>query len=257
MVEIEQQAFLLHSRPYQDHSYIVDLLTEFDGKVSAVAYVGKSAKSNKKALLQPFRPLSVLLKGRNALKNLSRVESIQKSFAIVGDHLFSSFYLNELLMRLMTEQHPCPELFSQYQHSLSALAAKQDLEKILRRFEMTLLTELGVLFDFSTLTEFCTLKQQNQQGFVLEQCVEQVYFNAEQGFIPVFNRQQLPRYSTCYAIDHLVSIAEQRLDEMLVMRTYKRLMRQVINGLLGNKPLNSRKFFSRSSIEVTLSGNQL
>ena len=51
---IEQSAFVLHSRPYREHQQIVDLLTEHNGKVSAVVYTGKTNKSNKKGLLQPF-----------------------------------------------------------------------------------------------------------------------------------------------------------------------------------------------------------
>jgi len=241
--EIEQRAFLLHTRPYQDHNCIVELLTEFDGKVSAIAYTGKGYKNNKKALLQPFHPLTVLLKGRNALKNLSRVESHQKSFNISGNYLFSGFYLNELLVRLLTEQHPCDELFHHYQQSLHDLALSKPLENILRSFEMTLLTELGVLFDFSKLQEFSLLTQQDEQGFELNKNVDTVYFSAELGFMPVLNKQQLPCYTATYAINHLLAIATQCLDDAAVMYTYKRLMRQIINGLLGNKPLNSRQFF--------------
>jgi len=247
MNEIEQQAFLLHSRPYQDHSYLVDLLTEHDGKVSAIVYIGKSAKNNKKSLLQPFRELTVLLKGRNALKNLSRVESSHKSLNLVGDHFFSGFYLNELIVRLMTEQHPCPDLFLHYQQSLLALSINKPLEHILRFFEMSLLTELGVLFDFSMLSQFQNHKQTDNQGFKLINSVEEVIFNTEKGFVPVVNKFQMSTQTSYYNIDHLQAIAEQQLENQPVMKTYKRLMRQVINGLLGNKPLNSRKLFQRDS----------
>ena len=244
MIEVEQHAYLLHSRPYQEHNYIVELLTEYEGKVSAIAYIGKGLKNNKKALLQPFHPLNIVLKGRNALKILSRIESSSKSLNIVGEHLFSGFYLNELVVRLMTEQHPCLNLFNCYQQCLSDLALNKPLEKILRHFEMMLLIELGVLFDFSKLNEFTDVKQQDEQGFILNYGVEKVCFSAEQGFVPVLNNQQIPCYTATYTLEHLHAIAAQRLDSADVMFTYKRLMRQVINALLGNKPLNSRKFFT-------------
>jgi len=246
MSEFEQQAFLLHARPYQDHNCIVELLTEFDGKVSAIAYTGKGNKNNKKALLQPFLPLKVYLKGRNALKNLSRIETRQKSFSLAGNHLYSGFYLNELLVRLLTEQHPCDELFQHYQQSLQDLVEHKPLEKTLRSFEMTLLTELGVLFDFSSLADFSLMKQQNEQGDNVNAAVNLVYFSMELGFVPVLNKQQIPCYTGTYAINHLSAIAVQQLDDKAVMYTYKRLMRQIINTLLGNKPLNSRKFFKSS-----------
>ncbi len=242
MVEIEQQAFLLHSRPYQDHNYIVDLLTEYDGKVSAVVFIGKNAKANKKAFLQPFRPLTILLKGRGALKNLSRLESSGKSLNLTGNYLYSGFYLNELLIRLMTEQQICPALFQQYRQSLTELAAKKALENNLRNFEITLLDELGISFDFSPLFEQHTVDQTNneEQSFP----PTHYYFSSEQGFVPWLNQGIAESYC-CYKVEHLIAIAEQRLDSQEIMLTYKLLMRQVINSLLGSKPLNSRKFFKR------------
>ena len=48
MIEIEQSAFLLHSRPYRENQQIVEFLTENYGKTSAIVYVGKTLKSNKK-----------------------------------------------------------------------------------------------------------------------------------------------------------------------------------------------------------------
>ena len=39
---IEQNAFVLHRRPYRENQMLVDLLTEHDGKVTALVYVGQS-----------------------------------------------------------------------------------------------------------------------------------------------------------------------------------------------------------------------
>ncbi len=230
MISTEQQAFLLHCRPYQDHNYLVDLLTEHDGKVTAVAYIGRSAKTNKKAFLQPFRPLTVFLKGRSTLKNLSLVESAGKSLALDGHYLYSGFYLNELLMRLLSEHIPCPVLFQRYRDSLQALVQAQPLEFTLRQFELALLDELGISFDFSPL-------YQTSHHYC--------YFTTEQGFCLVSSPQQVPNNHPCFLVEQLIAIAQQRLDCPKVMLTYKLLMRQVINHLLGNKPLNSRKFFKR------------
>ncbi len=233
MISSEQKAYLLHSRPYQEHNYLVDLLTEHDGKVSAVVYVNRHAKTNKKAFLQPFRPLTVLLKGRSTLKNLSLVESSEKSLQLTGNYLYSGFYLNELLVRLLTEQSPCNVLFHQYQQSLLALVNEQPLELTLRHFELTLLNELGILFDFNPLYQ--------AQVAQYDYC----YFSTEQGFVIIEKPLDLPKNTEYFLIVDLISIAEQRLACPKVMLTYKRLMRQVINNLLGNKPLNSRKFFNK------------
>ncbi|XPF93662.1 DNA repair protein RecO [Colwellia sp. RE-S-Sl-9] len=222
----EQQAFILHSRPFKDNQLIVDLLTEQSGKVSAIVYTGKTQKSNKKGLLQPFLPLQVLLKGKGQLKNLSRIETTSRSYALSGNYVFSGFYLNELLVKLLGDHIECPELFHQYKRSLQALAEQTSIERTLRNFEMILLDELGQSFDFSTVFE-------SQALFF--------YYVLEEGFIPAINKLTLPKYSK----EHLLAIAQQSIEDEQVLRTFKLLMRQVINNLLGGKPLNSRKLFTR------------
>lgn len=226
MDTIEQAAFILHTKPFRDNQLIVDLLTEQGGKVSAVVYNGKTQKSNKKGLLQPFLPLQVVLKGKGQLKNLSRIETNQRSYPLIGNYVFSGFYLNELLVRLLGEHIECPELFHQYTLSLQDLAAQKPIEKTLRSFEITLLDELGQSFDFSGVFE------SNERFF---------YYVLEEGFVPVLTKMTLPQYRR----EHLIAIAQECIDDEQVLRTFKLLMRQVINNLLGGKPLNSRKLFKR------------
>ena len=224
---IEQSAFVLHSRPYREHQQIVDLLTEHNGKVSAVVYTGKTNKSNKKGLLQPFSPLNVVLKGRSSLKNLSRIEASQKSYTLKGDHLYSGFYMNELLVRLLGELIACPSLFHHYQLSLIALTNQHSIEPILRKFELDLLDELGLSLDFSPIFEYEA---------------DSFYYIAEQGFVPSIDELKLPKYNR----QHLQAIAQQDLSLDTVLRCNKLLMRQVLNILLGGKPLNSRKLFTKT-----------
>jgi DNA repair protein RecO (recombination protein O) len=226
MNEIEQEAFILHSRPFKDNQLIVDLLTEQSGKVSAIVYTGKTQKSNKKGLLQPFLPLQVILKGKGQLKNLSRIETNQRSYPLTGNYVFSGFYINELLVRLLGEHIECPELFHQYKRSILALANQDPVEQNLRVFEMTLLDELGQSFDFNSVFE-------SQESYF--------YYIFEEGFVPALSKLSLPKYSR----SHLLAIAEECFGDKHVLKTFKLLMRQVINNLLGGKPLNSRKLFTR------------
>ncbi|WNC69416.1 DNA repair protein RecO [Thalassotalea nanhaiensis] len=226
-----QQAYLLHSRPYRDNSMLVNLLTEQNGHVSAVVYIGKGKKSNKKGLLQPFANLHVEIKGKNDLKNLSRIEHAEKTMQLSGNYLFSGFYLNELMVRLLPENIPLENLFHLYQKSLEQLLAQDKLEPLLRRFEMNLLAELGLSLDFSELTV--------PSSDVTEPHCEDVYFIQEQGFVSADYQCNLPSYKR----SHLITIGDGKLEQAEVLLTCKRLMRQVLKSYLGNKPLNSRKLF--------------
>lgn len=226
MIEQEQRAFLLHSRPYKDNQKLVELLTERDGKLAALVYINKSSKSNRNGVLQPFTPLNIVLKGNSSLKHISRVEAINKSYLLTGETLFSAMYLNELLVRLLGEHNICEELFHSYKLSLAGLAQGSAIELTLRKFELTLLDELGVSLDFTP---------------VFDNLTPTFYYQSEQGFLPVEEKQALP----CYRREHLQAIALQDFSSKDVLICFKRLMRQVLNHLLGTKPLHSRKLFTK------------
>ena len=219
-----QAAFLLHSRPYQEHKLLVELLTAEDGKVAAVVYAGKTAKSNKKALLQPFLPLTVTLKGKSQLKSLQTIEANGKSLLLSGEPLFCSFYVNELLVRLLPEQVPCPWLFERYQQTLLCLAEQGVDQQALRQFELALLEDLGIGLDFFALQSIQT---------------DTVSFNLDSGFTEPLS--SLPTYSKTA----LLGIASGEFNDKANLYTAKTLMRNIINQLLGNKPLNSRSLFDK------------
>ncbi len=228
MEEFEQSAFLLHSRPYRENQILLEFLTAQQGKISAISYLGKSLKSNKKALLQPFTPLKIVLKGQGNLKYLKRVEAESKSYQLTGNYLYSGFYLNELQVRLLGEHIPYNELFLQYQQSIEQLAQQSSIELILRDFEKSLLEELGMSIDFSPVFS------ENNANY---------HYFPEQGFMPVISKLAQP----CYNSLHLQAIAKENVLVKEVMQTYKILMRQIINHLLDGKPLNSRKLFTQKS----------
>jgi len=238
-----QNAFVLHSRPYRENQQIVDLLTEFDGKVCALVFVGQSKRSIKKGLLQPFLPIEVALKDSGKIKTISQVEASGKSFILQKSSLYSAFYVNELMIRLLSEEITCQALFNQYRLTITALAQEQAIAPNLRYFELALLAELGLSFDFSP---------------VFESSTDYFSYQAEQGFLPVYDMPATKNTAVFFSRKHLQIISQQVYDgikltvvemteiEMTeIEMTFKLLMRQVINQLLGNKPLNSRKLFTQ------------
>lgn len=235
---VEQAAFVLHSRPYRDNQLLVDLLTEQDGKVSALVYVGQSKRSIKKGLLQPFLPLKVSLKNLSALKKITQIDSSAMSLILQQDYLYSAFYINELLIRLLTDGINCEALFNHYGKTLEKLAQKQSIAPVLRQFELALLEELGLSFDFTPIFE--------QEAIAFS-------YIAEQGFVAIYQYHDSFNSAKANYFDkqHLQQIAQKISTNepecnAEIERTFKRLMRHVISQLLGNKPLNSRKLFLSS-----------
>lgn len=236
----EQKAFILHVRPYQENQQLVELLTEYDGKVSALVYVGQSKRSIKKALLQPFLPLNVAFKEsglqKTRLRMLTRVEANSKSYVLTKNSLYSAFYLNELLVRLLTDGIICETLFSQYQFTIAALSQDLAIAPQLRAFELSLLEELGLSLDFTPVFEE---NGEHVAGF---------YYVAEQGFVPVYDYAIKNMTTPWFNTLHLQAIAAQNYDRNKpelagIDKTFKLLMRQIFHHLLEGKPLNSRKLF--------------
>lgn len=236
---IEQHAFVLHSRPFQENQQLVELITEHEGKLSALVYVGQSKRSIKKGMIQPFLPLKISFKNQAmSLKRLTNIEATANSYSLIKHSLYSGLYLNELLVRLLTDDIVCDALFKQYQLTLSALSENLPIAPQLRQFELSLLAELGLSFDFSPVL---TQHNDNVLGF---------YFIAEQGFVPAYQYAIHTITTPWYKSQHLQAIAEhiyhgKVLASKDVEQTFKLLMRSVINHLLEGKPLNSRKLFER------------
>lgn len=238
-IPLEQHAFVLHSRPFKENQQLVELLTENEGKVSALVYVGQSKRSIKKGMIQPFLPLKLTYKGNDgALKRISVIESTGNSYSLSKERLYCGFYINELLVRLLTNDIVCVALFEQYQLTLTSLANNLPIAPQLRQFELSLLAELGLSFDFSPILSVIT---DNIVGF---------YYIADEGFVPAYNYSIANITTPWFKIADLQAIAHHIHDGKVLInnkveQTFKLLMRNVLNHLLDGKPLNSRKLFEK------------
>lgn len=223
-----QAAFVLHSRPYRENSSLLTLLTEKDGVQGTIIFSGNSLKSSKKALMQPFLPLTVILSGQGCLKKVQLIEARAKSYLLSGQHLYSGFYLNELMVRLLPENIPCDELFAHYASLLEVLNAKGAIEASLRSFELTLLEELGQSLDF-----FAAIDTEHEYWG----------FHPQLGLVP---GEQLAKTVNLYPKSLLLALAHRDFSDLRHRQLAKHFMRDVFSPLLGDKPLKSRKLFNKS-----------
>ena len=153
-------AFVLHSYAWSESSLILDLLTREQGRLAVAAKGAKRPHSQLRAVLLPFQRIGVLLgkvptgEGASEVQTLRSAEWGGGAAMLTGAALFSGFYLNELLMKLLARQDPHPQLFDVYAATLPHLADVDDqrVQAALRAFELSLLRELGVLPDLSLVT---------------------------------------------------------------------------------------------------------
>lgn len=144
-----EPAYVLHRRRYRDTSLLVDVWSRSAGRLVMVA---KGAFRGKRAiapLLQPFRPLLLGWTGRGEVQTLTAAEGAAAPHALQGRQLYCGFYLNELMVYLTGRQDPHPTLYDHYAAALSELATLDEVETVLRRFELQLLQQCGYGLDLT------------------------------------------------------------------------------------------------------------
>jgi len=157
-------AYVLHRYDWSETSLILDLFTREQGRLAVAAKGAKRPYSQLRSVLLPFQKIHVGLgrvpKSENAdestrdVQNLRSAEWAGGAAMLTGAALFSGFYLNELLMKLLARHDPHPVLFDVYAGTLPLLAHGDDAvsQAALRAFEIALLKEIGVLPDLSLVT---------------------------------------------------------------------------------------------------------
>jgi DNA repair protein RecO (recombination protein O) len=218
----------------------VDFFTLEQGRVSAVAKGARGkTKSDRKSLLQTLQKSEFELSGRSNLKNLGKIEGVTPAIRLIGNALYCSFYMNELLCRALPEAEAMEKLFTHYEQSLHAMASlsmsEQNnlrlLEPILREFEFTLLFCLGYLPDFEYDGQY---EQAISEGLYYS-------FDPAIGFV-----QCHENYPNCIAGKTLQSISLRDFytnDDPHIRVACKYICRKALAHIIGDKPIKSRELF--------------
>jgi len=223
-----ERGFVLHQRPYRDSSQLLECMTAAHGRIGLVARGSRRAATRQRALLQPFAPLKISWVRRGELGRLTHVEDDGPSYALEGQRLFAAFYLNELLLRLTARGDPNREAFFCYSRCLAQLGEVPSVARILRVFELELLSALGYGIE---------LGGDSSTGEPLRADSSYVY-ELEQGFRRV---DIADSDADVYPGRDLVSLRDRVLDDEASLRTAQRLLGGVLRAHLGERPLQSRR----------------
>ena len=224
------EGFVLHARDYRDTSQLVDIFCEDFGRVRLVAK-GSRAQKKSSVRLSPFCSGVFSWVGRGELKTLTNCDS-SAPLSLQGDNLICGFYINELLWHLLLPEDSHPQLYRIYRQTLAQLASVEDVEPILRVFELSLLDEVGYGINF----------EQDAVGDSI--LPHQVYkLNKEEGWLPVADASP-----ASYLGSHIQAIAHRDFSEAGPRRTCKTLTRAAIDELLEGRSLNSRELIIQSRV---------
>lgn len=138
-----QPVYVLHTYPFKETSLVVELFSKDFGRVAAVAKGARRPRSAMRGMLQSFQTLSGAWSGKNELRNLHSLDWSAGLLLLRGEALMCGFYLNELLLRLLPREDAHEALFDYYTQTLQTLMTAKDLANTLRKFELTMLQEMG------------------------------------------------------------------------------------------------------------------
>lgn len=224
---INQRAFVLHSRPYRETSALVDFFTPQHGLIRCVA-------RKTKIPLQAFVPYQIEYREQGDLKQLREYAMAGMAINLQNEALFSGFYLNELLMRTLQRDLEAHNVFATYEAALTLLC-HNDVEPVLRGFELALLGFLGHHYDW---------QHDVQTGQTL---VDDSYYRFvdEQGLCRVSHAYAASYPTFCFSGKVLKSMARGELQDINVRRAAKRIFGQAIQPWLGDKPLKARELYKQ------------
>ena len=226
---------MLHTRAFQETSIIVDFFTESYGRLNAIAKGAKRPKSPLRSVLTPASKLSITLSGKNDLKTLSSVEIIDHYQLNNGISLNSIIYVNELITKATEKEDPHLEIFKHYEKlivNLSNNPRAEDLEKILRIFELNLLQEMGYGID---LTKDADTNQRIEHD-------RNYKFDPERGFVSEENITSVKLFSG----KDIINFSKGNFEKKETRVSAKTIMRQALDFHLGKKSLNIRKYLTKN-----------
>jgi len=257
--------FVLHSRTLRETSLLVDLMTPDFGLTRVVARGARSARSRVRPMIQPFRPLLVSWAGRHDLKTLSGLEEQGRPCQLAGLELAAAYYMNELLLRMLPPDAPCPTVFASYAQTLDQLSkssAGLRPGRCLRLFELELLDSLGLVPDFancrrttdahlSTAQQSDALKIESglryryypEAGYAVDMADAADTIDARDADNAV---EESPNSMPSVEVsgETLLALGTRQLQGKQVLREAKNVMRRQLAQHLGGQPLKSREMIA-------------
>jgi DNA repair protein RecO (recombination protein O) len=225
-----QPAYVLHTHPFKETSLIVEAFTRDHGRIVLVARGARRPRSALRGQLMAFQPLELGWFGQSEMHTLAKVEWIGGQPLIQGQALLLGFYMNELLLKLLPREDAHPALFQAYAEAVQALAVGEPSQASLRRFEKTLLRELGYGLTLDREADSGRpVEPQRRYAYVLER--GPVLLGGEVGEAESFSGRAL------------LAMARDDFSDAETLAQCKQLMRMLIQHYLGGQRLSSRRVF--------------
>jgi DNA repair protein RecO (recombination protein O) len=224
----DEPAYVLHSYPFKETSLIVEIFSRNFGRLGLVARGARRPKSSLRGQLMAVQPLSLSWAGKAELRTLHRAEWLAGHAQLAGPGLMCGFYLNELLLKLLAREDPHAGLYSAYEEALESFRQGDQPVRILRRFEIKLLRELG----------YALLLDRDAAG-------EPVRLGASYTYVLEHGPAPLPEAGHMPPVElrgkTLLDMAVEDYDDPVTQQQSRALMRFVLNHYLNGQIIHTRQ----------------
>jgi DNA repair protein RecO (recombination protein O) len=246
----ETTGFILHSRAYRETSQILQVFSPQNGRFSILAkgIKGKGMQP-RKAILQPFIPLKLSYTGKSDLKTMTNVETdsieSQAYYQWHGKILACGYYANELILRSCPEDYAYPVLFNAYAELIKNLTSLDDtdsfyLSSILRRFEVILLTELGIAPDWQFDIDETQIVPEASYELIIGQGFNKLSdCDGEKGYASSKQHK--------YSGQAILSL-KKGIYEKAQIKSCQHITSRLLEEIIGHKPLQSRKLWQHTCL---------
>ncbi len=139
------EAIVLKHSNYSDLDQIYTLFTKDFGVIRARAFGVRKITSKRIGNLDTLNIVSISYFEKNGFNTVDEV-LILDTFAEIKsnqDKIFKSYYLIELILKSLQEDHPEPVIYALFKKMLLGVAKYEDFDVYISFFEIRLLTELG------------------------------------------------------------------------------------------------------------------
>ena len=234
-----QSAYVLHLHPYSETSLVVDVFTRDHGRVPLLARGARRPRSAMRGMLMSFQPLELGWFGGGEVKTLAKAEWLGGMPLLGGRCLLLGYYLNELLLKMLPREDAHGALFDAYAAALRALAAGAADAPELRRFEKTLLKELGygLTLDIEVETGRPVVPEGEYTYLIERGPVARVPEGTHRA--GAGDTAEVPGLSGKTLLD----MAADDYSDPRTRLESRQLMRHLIAHHMGGKPLQSRRVF--------------
>ena len=221
----KEPAYILHVRPHLDKTRLVAALTADHGWLRLVARLSTRFMG---VPIEPFMPVRLSWRRSDRLPGIRGYEVVARSHLRAAQSQMLGIYLNELIMKLVATDVPCPDLFHAYEQSLVRIAQTPDDEWTLRRFEVMVLEAAGHGLNLVNDTA----------GHAIEDDAYYVY-NPEDGAIETAASDD----AIGGKVFRLLRGDDEASDDATLTRSAKKFMRFMIDYHLQGKEIRTRGLF--------------